>query len=363
MSVRGPQTDGRAPDPFAPRVSRQRVMERAGELDRATRIAAGLVGSVLLGTAVFRDVWALLPLVIMVASLALGPLAIRRGARPQSTEFVVSLIMTVAMATAAGLTGGTASPLVFLLPIGVVLNAVRAGPRPVALCSLATAVVFVGVSLAADPEAVLGEPLPMLAVLAMQAGVTCAAIALAGAEIDHRRASIVDPLTGLPNRQGLVARFDELSRQALVTGAPVAVVLFDLDHFKQINDSRGHDVGDRVLCEVADLLRRTLRAFELVYRVGGEEFLVLLPGMEEWEGGGLAERLRRAIEDLGEATGTGLTASFGVSSGRAAELDFDRLYRQADQALYRAKRGGRDRVDTSSAAALDLTLSGLSARS
>lgn len=336
-------------------VSRQRVVERAGKVDRVTQASAVMIGAILLGTAVFRDAWAWLPLIALLGILALGPLAIRRGARPQVIELAVSLLLTIAMATAAGLTGGTTSPLVFLLPIGVVLNARRAGPRPVALGSLVTAVVFVGVSLADHGSAVLGEPLPMLAVLVMQAGVTIAAIALAGAEIDHRRASIVDPLTGLLNRQGLVVRFEELRQQAIVTAASITLILFDLDHFKQINDSRGHDVGDRILRDVADEVRRTLRAFELVYRVGGEEFLILLPGMEEWEAANLAERLRLGIVVLGQATGTGVTASFGVSSSDGAEADFDRLYRQADQALYRAKRGGRDRVEMSGATALDPT--------
>jgi diguanylate cyclase (GGDEF)-like protein len=339
-----------------PVVSRQRVVEGAGKVDRATQVTAAMVGAILLGTGLFRGSWALLPLIVLVGSLALGPLAIRRGARPQVIELAVSLLITIAMAAAAGLTGGTSSPLVFLLPIGVVMNARRAGPRPVVLCAVVTAVVFVGVSLADHSATVLGEPLPMLAVLAMQAGVTIAAIALAGAEIDHRRASIVDPLTGLLNRQGLVVRFEELRQQAFRTAAPITLILFDLDHFKQINDSRGHDVGDRILCDVADEIRHTLRAFELVYRVGGEEFLILLPGMEEWEGGNLAERLRLAIAVLGQTTGSGVTASFGVSSSHDAGADFDRLYRQADQALYRAKRGGRDRVEATSSVVLDLTL-------
>jgi diguanylate cyclase (GGDEF)-like protein len=235
-----------------------------------------------------------------------------------------------------------------------VLNARRAGPGPVVLCSAVTAAVFVGVSLAANPHGIVTEPLPMLAVLAMQTGVTIASVSLARAEIGHRHASIVDPLTGLLNRQGLAARFEELRQQALVTAAPISLILFDLDHFKQVNDTRGHDVGDRLLIELADEVRRTLRTFELVYRVGGEEFLILLPGMEEWEGASLAEQLRLTIEALGRSSGTGVTASFGIAA--ASEADFDRLYRQADQALYRAKRAGRDRVETSDGAGLELRL-------
>jgi GGDEF domain-containing protein len=227
------------------------------------------------------------------------------------------------MAIAAGASGATTSPLVFLLPIGVVMNAMRAGPASVALCSVITAVVFVAASLVADAGAVRAEPLPLLAVLAMQLGVTVGSIALAGAEISHRRASIIDPLAGLLNRQGLRDRFEELRQQALVTEAPIAVVLFDLDHFKRVNDVHGHAVGDRLLHEVADTVRQTLRRFELVYRLGGEEFLILLPGMAEWEA--------------------------GVSGAEGEEIDFERLYRRADQALYQAKGAGRDRVNVSAA--------------
>jgi diguanylate cyclase (GGDEF)-like protein len=352
VSEAGPTTEANEPalqtpdfeTPAAPAVARQRVVEVAGTYDLTTRVVAVLVMAILLATAIFRDAWALLPLAVLATCMAIAPLAIRR-ARPQRVELAFSLVVTIAMAIAAGLVGGTSGPLVFLLPVGVVMNARRAGPRPVAFCSLVTAAFFVGASLVADPGAVWGEPLPMLAVLAMQLGVTIGVIALAEAEIGHRRASIVDPLTGLLNRQGLRTRFEEVRRQARVGDAPVTLILCDLDHFKRVNDSRGHHVGDRILCEVADRLRHTLRTFDLVYRIGGEEFLVLLPDVSEREGGRLAEQMRRAIERLGEASGTGVTASFGVSAATGVEVDFDRLYRRADQALYRAKRAGRDRVD------------------
>ena len=192
----------------------------------------------------------------------------------------------------------------------------------------------------------------MIAILAMQLGVTIASVALAEAEIGHRRASIVDPLTGLLNRQGLADRFEELRRQALVSRAPITVVLFDLDHFKRLNDEHGHDVGDRLLREVADQIRTSLRRFDLVYRVGGEEFLLLLPGMAEPEGELVAEQLRMAIEELGLEGGHGITASFGVGGGAGEEIEFEHLYRLADQALYRAKRSGRDRVRSSRGVAL-----------
>lgn len=329
-------------------VDRRRVLERAGGgLDRASWVVAALVGSILLATAIFRDAWALLPLVMLAAGATLGPLLIRRSGRPEYVEIGVSLAVTIAMATAAGLTGGTSSPIVFLLPIGVVMNALRAGPTSIVLCSVVTMVVFVAVSLLEDAGRVTGEPLPMLAVLVMQAGVTIGSLLLAEAEIGHRQASAVDPLTGLLNRHGLPDRFEELRRQALVSAAPVTLVVFDLDHFKRVNDVHGHEVGDRVLREVADEVRARLRKFELVYRIGGEEFLVLLPGLSGPEGEGVAEQLRLGVEGVGTRMSVGITASFGVSSGVGPEVEFTELFRRADNALYRAKREGRDRVSAS----------------
>jgi diguanylate cyclase (GGDEF)-like protein len=329
--------------------SRQRVIERVP--DSTMKLVAVLVGTILLATAIFRDAWAILPLVALPSAILLSPIVIGRwGVDPERTDLVGSLWVTIAMAFAAGASGGTLSPLVFLLPIGVVMNGLRAGPRPIALCSLVTTIVFLATSLAFDAAAIGAEPLPMLAVVAMMVGVTIASIALAQAEISHRDASTVDPLTGLLNRHGLHDRFDELRQQALVTGAPITVVLFDLDHFKRVNDEHGHDAGDRMLRAVADAVRHTLRTFELVYRIGGEEFLVLLPGLAEWEAESVAEQLRLAIERLGPEAGIPITASFGVSGAVGEAIDFERLYRQADGALYEAKRGGRDRVSLSGAA-------------
>jgi diguanylate cyclase (GGDEF)-like protein len=332
-------------------VARRRLIERAGMPDRTMLVAAGLVAAVLVATAIFRDAWALLPLVTLAGALAGGPFAIRTVAHPERAELITSLGVTIAMAIAAGASGGTSSPLVFLLPIGVVMNALRARPASVVLCSVVTAATFVAASLIADAEPILSEPLPMLAVLTMQAGVTIGSVVLARAEISHRSASIVDPLTGLLNRQGLPDRFEELRQQALVTAAPITVVLFDLDHFKRVNDLHGHDIGDRLLWEVAAAVRRTLRTFELVYRMGGEEFLVLLPGMAEWEGENVAQQLRLAINGLESPGGAEVTASFGVSGAEGEEIDFERLYRRADEALYEAKRAGRDRVTVSGAVA------------
>lgn len=329
-----------APTPLA----RQRVIERIGALDRTVRINGLLAAAVMLATAIFSDAWALLPLGVLAAGIAIGPLAVRRGAMPEYAELVIGTCVTVAIAAGAGVTGGAASPLVFLLPIGVVMNALRATPASIVVESGVTAVVFLAASLLADGGSVRAEPLPTIAVLAAVFAVTLGSVALADAEIGYRRASIIDPLTGLLNRQALETRFEELRQQALLADAPIGLVLFDLDHFKQVNDVHGHDAGDRLLREIAYEVRKSLRKFELIYRVGGEEFLVLLPGSSEADGELTAERLRAAVEGVRLQGDIGVTASFGVSCGGGEQIDFVDLYRRADEALYEAKRGGRDRV-------------------
>jgi diguanylate cyclase (GGDEF)-like protein len=127
----------------------------------------------------------------------------------------------------------------------------------------------------------------------------------------------------------------------------VGVVLGDLDHFKVINDVDGHQAGDAVLREIAYRWRTTLRAYDLAYRLGGEEFIVLVPGATEAEALGLAERLREAIR--GEPiAGRQVTMSFGVAVSGAGGFDLDTQYGRADAALYEAKDAGRDRVVLSS---------------
>ena len=99
-------------------------------------------------------------------------------------------------------------------------------------------------------------------------------------DVRHREDSTLDQLTGLLNRRGLEQRFAEVAEQAALTGEPVSVVVADIDHFKWVNDAHGHAVGDAVLRDLASRCASHLRTFELLYRTGGEEFLLLLPGAD-----------------------------------------------------------------------------------
>jgi diguanylate cyclase (GGDEF)-like protein len=329
-----------APTPLA----RERVLERAGAVDSATRISSLLGIVVLIWTAIDINLWALLPAAAIVAVTSLGTVAIKRGLRPEYTDFVSGLILLAALGIGAGLTGGPSSPIVFMLPVGLVIDALRGVPAGTVAGTGVLCMVFLATSLLADFQAVVDEPLPMFAILTSLVSIAAVAITLSSAEIRYRKAAVLDPLTGLLNRQALEARFEEVRQQAILSDAPISLILFDLDHFKRVNDEYGHDVGDAVLRDVAYEVRKSLRQFELAYRIGGEEFLVVLPGMTEHQAEGTAEQLRSAVERSDGETGIGITASFGVCGASGDAVQFETLYRRADEALYTAKRMGRDRV-------------------
>jgi diguanylate cyclase (GGDEF)-like protein len=162
-----------------------------------------------------------------------------------------------------------------------------------------------------------------------------------------RREAATDPLTGLANRRRFMEQLTiEASRRSR-SGRPVAVIVADLDDFKQINDRHGHETGDDVLRAFAGLLRGTVRDIDVAARLGGEEFAVLLPETEGAGAAAVAARLREHLEALNLATGEGgplrVTASFGVASSPPFER-VDELPAAADAALYRAKHAGKNRV-------------------
>ncbi len=164
-----------------------------------------------------------------------------------------------------------------------------------------------------------------------------------------RSQALQDPLTGLFNRRYLEDRLDREVRRARRRGLPLSLVMLDLDHFKRINDTQGHEAGDRVLQAVAEALETTLRAEDVAARYGGEEFTVLLPGTPLEEACWVAEKLRGAVGRLRVRHAGLILPGVSVSAGVAAlpedgEGDAGELLRLADAALYDAKEGGRDRL-------------------
>jgi diguanylate cyclase (GGDEF)-like protein len=155
---------------------------------------------------------------------------------------------------------------------------------------------------------------------------------------------VIDPLTGMLNRQALAQRASEVEQQSRITAQPVAMIVGDIDHFKQVNDRHGHAAGDAVLKDVSYELRKSLRAFDLCYRVGGEEFLVLMPGADLDHATRLAEHLRTSIAAVPHG-GHDVTMSFGAAaSDPETGFDYSAVFANADANLYAAKRAGRNAV-------------------
>ena len=157
-----------------------------------------------------------------------------------------------------------------------------------------------------------------------------------------------DPLTGLNNRRFLDRRLPAMIELARQRGAPLTMMILDIDHFKRINDTFGHDVGDLVLKGFAAELQQIVRGGDLVCRLGGEEFVVAMPGLDASHAARMAERARRSIENrafpVGDAAGpVSITVSIGLADVRG-EQDSADLYRRADRALYLSKSAGRNRV-------------------
>jgi diguanylate cyclase (GGDEF)-like protein len=159
-----------------------------------------------------------------------------------------------------------------------------------------------------------------------------------------RDSALTDGLTGVANRRALEQEITRIGARATRDREPFGVILLDIDHFKQLNDTHGHDAGDQALVSVAKLLRDRSRAGDVVARYGGEEFVVLCPGADISAAGALAESLREALEQY-DGPPAKFTASFGVAAFPASAADPGELVRTADKALYTAKRGGRNRVE------------------
>ena len=172
------------------------------------------------------------------------------------------------------------------------------------------------------------------------------------------QSALTDPLTGLYNRRYALPHLSRVTEEAQASGARFAVMLADIDHFKQVNDRFGHPVGDAVLVETALRLQSLLRPSDMLARVGGEEFLVVLAHTSPASAALLAERLRREINgrpyrlaglqrDLPVSISVGLV--LGPSGGGglvATDMSAEDLITRADRALYRAKAGGRNKVST-----------------
>ena len=160
--------------------------------------------------------------------------------------------------------------------------------------------------------------------------------------------ALTDPLTGLYNRRYLETHMANLVEHSINRGKPLTVLTLDVDYFKAVNDTHGHDAGDRVLQELAGRIRASVRTIDTACRTGGEEFIIVLPDTESGVAEKIGERLRKSVAgkrfNAGSEGGLSITISAGIATLCGAGDKVDDILKRADQALYQAKREGRNRI-------------------
>ena len=289
--------------------------------------------------------WWTAPLAAGLAGFAVADGFMRKSEHPALWIAAAWGMLPLLLADAVITTGGAESPVLMWFALPAVTLGARFEPRGIALGTAYTLALLGASTYLLDPGTAAAHAQQVMAA----AGLVLCTVILSGALVEseraHRRRSTLDPLTGLLNRTALDQRLSELDGQpsGRENGASHALLLCDLDNFKRVNDSLGHAAGDAVLQDVAYTMRSVLRAGDSIYRIGGEEILVVLPGAAKDDAVGVAERLRKAVRERPSA-GAAVTISIGVAVSKSGPLDTDELVGLADAALYSAKAGGRDRV-------------------
>jgi diguanylate cyclase (GGDEF)-like protein len=299
--------------------------------------------------------WPLLFLIPASSFFAAADALMPRLARPELLMFAAWIGGEITIAGAVSLEGGPRSAALSWLAIPVITLSSRFSMRGVAAGVAVAIALVLAVAFGVDASLVVKHPDLVTAPLALILCVAVLSMPLMRSDIQHRSDAVIDQLTGMLNRKALSMRAQELTHQSEITGEPVGMIVADVDHFKSINDTHGHGVGDVVLREVAYLLRKQLRAFDLAYRLGGEEFVILLPGSDLEQTRELAERLREGVGGASIGSGLAVTMSFGVdASERREPFSYAAVFARADAALYRAKDSGRNRVCFAEDAADDI---------
>jgi diguanylate cyclase (GGDEF)-like protein len=329
---------------FRDGTDRERMLDMDRRLQPVRRAAFGVLALALLASGPWLGWWTIAPLVLAAGIFRFADSRIEQASRPEYGMFAAWATSQVIIAGSVALTGGPRTTTMAWFAIPIVTLSARFSTRGIGIGVGVTLALLAAVAFGVDADAVIHNPPLLIAPAAAVIAVAILSTALMRSDREHRSEAVIDQLTGMLNRKALAPRANELAQQSQVSGEPIGLVLGDLDHFKRVNDTRGHACGDGVLKDVAYVLRKELRAFDLVYRLGGEEFLVLLPGADLAQSEDVAEMLREAVarEPLG---GEAMTMSFGVSASQHGDaFDYETVFAEADLALYEAKRGGRDRV-------------------
>jgi diguanylate cyclase (GGDEF)-like protein len=249
------------------------------------------------------------------------------------------------LAASVLVTGGATSPVLVWFALPAVTLGFRFEPRGMIVGTAYVIGLFIAAAVLPDPQAAWDQRQLLIAIAALIVSTVILTGALVESDRAHRRRSTLDPLTGLFNRNALEQRLAELDGQPCDPreGLSHAFLLCDLDHFKRVNDQFGHAAGDAVLQDVAYTMRATLRAGDSIYRVGGEEILVMLPGAGHEDALEIAEKLRIAVRER-RPVGVPVAISIGAAVAEPGLVDTEDMLARADAALYAAKARGRDLV-------------------
>jgi diguanylate cyclase (GGDEF)-like protein len=289
--------------------------------------------------------WWILMLGVGLIGFAIADRFMRTSARPALWVAGAWAALPVLLLGSVLVTGGATSPALAWFALPAVTLGSRFEPRGMVIGTVYVVIMFLTAAIVPDPHTAWEERQLLIAVLALIVSTVILSGALVESDRAHRHRSTLDPLTGLFNRNALEQRLSELDGQPCdpALGTSHAFLLCDLDHFKRVNDEHGHATGDAVLQDVAYTMRATLRAGDSIYRVGGEEILVILPGAGHDDACEIAERLCVAVRER-RPSGVDVSLSIGVAVAEPDTVNTDDLLARADASLYAAKANGRDRI-------------------
>jgi diguanylate cyclase (GGDEF)-like protein len=336
---------------------RERLLDMEERVGRYRLACFGILAlSLAVGGGRSLGYWWIVLLAAGLAGFAVADRFMRTSARPAVWIAGAWAALPVLLAASVLVTGGADSPALVWFALPAVTLGFRFEERGMIAGTVFVIAMFLVSGVAPDPEAAWEQRQHLIAVAALIVSTVILSGALVESDRAHRRRSTLDPLTGLFNRNALEQRLGELDGQLCDPdeGRSYAFLLCDLDHFKRVNDQFGHAAGDAVLQDIAYTMRAALRAGDTIYRVGGEEILVMLPGAGHTDAMEIAERLRCEVRDR-RPVGVSVSLSIGVAVAEPGRVDCEELLSRADAALYAAKAGGRDRVYNDSAVEVPVT--------
>ena len=318
-------------------VDRERVIDMERRIKPTRTLTFALIAAALVFAGPWEGWWTLIPLALATVLFAVADRLTERIAKPEYAIAAAWITTQTLTATSIALTGGIHSPALGWLAIPVVTLGARFDVRGLAAGMVLTVVLLLASTIAVDPQAVLDRPDQLVDALVLVAAVALLSSALMESDREHRSESVLDGLTGMLNRRSLASRVAELTEQSQIAGAAIGLIVGDIDNFKAVNDEHGHSVGDAVLVDVAYALRKELRAFDMAYRLGGEEFLVLLPGAERRTTRPSSPSACGSAVGAFPAGGVDVTMSFGVASSPGGAFDYQAAVRRRRRGALRGQ--------------------------